>query len=115
VKRILEGVSNDAWRVWSGCLDASKMLRDKYVFERNLDGSSKQEEPITAKMREDAFAQITTKIHDPTYGEAVKASLVWQLMIIWKPGYFTHGLSYRIVGLNKEVTVYGVVCLMLKN
>jgi hypothetical protein len=29
--------------------------------------------------------------------------------------YFTHGLSYRIVGLNTKVTIYGVVCLMLKN
>ncbi|MFZ0512370.1 MAG: hypothetical protein WAM14_12245 [Candidatus Nitrosopolaris sp.] len=56
-------------RVWSGCLDASKMLREKYVFERNPDGSSKQEEPITAKMRKDAFAQIATKVHDSTYEE----------------------------------------------
>jgi hypothetical protein len=25
------------------------------------------------------------------------------------------GLSYGIVGLNNEVTIYGIVCLMLKN
>jgi hypothetical protein len=92
VKRILECVSDDALReticlrVWSGCLDASKMLRDKYVVERNFDGSTKREEPITAKMREDAFAQITTKIHDSVYEEGIKATLVWQLMVIGKLG-----------------------------
>jgi hypothetical protein len=91
VKRILEGVSNDALResiclrVWSGCLDASKMLRDKYVVERNLDGSTKREQPITAKMREDAFAQIATKIHDPIYEASVKAAVIWQLKVIGHP------------------------------
>jgi hypothetical protein len=91
-KRILECVSNDAsresicLRVWSGCLDTSKMLRDKYVVERNLDGSTKREEPITAKMREDAFAQIATKIHDPIYQASVKTAVVWQLKVIGHPG-----------------------------
>jgi len=37
-------------------VEASNVLRDKYVAETNVDGNTKREELITAKMREDAFA-----------------------------------------------------------
>jgi hypothetical protein len=91
VKRILPCVSNDVLREsiclrgWSGCLDASKMLRDKYVVERNPDGSTKQEELISPKMREDAFAEMAIKIQDPIYEAGVKAAVVWQLKVIGRP------------------------------
>jgi hypothetical protein len=88
VKMILKHVSSDAerksiyLRVWSGCLEASKMLREKYVADTNVDGSTKREELITAKMREHAFAQIATKIYDPIYEAGVKAAVLWQLKVI---------------------------------
>jgi hypothetical protein len=44
--------------------DASKMLRDKYVVERNLDGSTKREEPITAKMAESQEPTFTLSFLD---------------------------------------------------
>lgn len=62
------------------------MLREKYVAETNVDGSTKSEELITAKMREDAFAQIATKIYDPIYKAGVKAAVLWQLKVIGQSG-----------------------------
>jgi len=88
VKQILVSVSNDVdiknvcLRIWSGYLDASKMHRDKYVVERNHDGSPKREEPITTEMRKNAFAQIATKVHDHIYEVGVKETVFWQLKVM---------------------------------
>jgi hypothetical protein len=68
-------------RACSGCLEASKALREKYVAERNVNGSTKREEVFTAKMREDEFVQIA-KIHDPIYEAGVKAAVLWELKVI---------------------------------
>jgi hypothetical protein len=92
VKMSLENLSSDAerksiyLRVWSGCLDASKMLHEKYVAETNVDGSTKREQLITAKMREDAFAKIATKFYDHIYEAGVNATVLWQLKVIGQLG-----------------------------
>lgn len=89
VRRILESNNADNNNIcltaWSGCIDASKTLRDKYVIEHNPDGSTKREAPITAEKRKIAFAQIATKIHDPIYQAGVKAAVVWELRVIGHP------------------------------
>ena len=87
----IENVSSDAerqsiyLRAWSGCLEASKALHEKYVAERDVNGSTKREEVFTAKMREDDFVEIA-KIHDPIYETGVKAAVLWELKVIGYPG-----------------------------
>jgi hypothetical protein len=87
-------------RAWSGCLEASKALREKYVAERNVNGSTKREEVFTAKMREEEV-QIA-KIHDPIYEAGVKAAVLWELKVIGFSGKKTYldGVPKQSVGWN---------------
>jgi hypothetical protein len=67
---------NITLRIWAGCLDAAKNLRDKYVSRRN-DGTV-SEETILSEMREKAFKEsIDTKASsDPIYYAGVEAAPV---------------------------------------
>jgi hypothetical protein len=67
---------NVTLRIWAGCLDAAKNLRDKYVSRRN-DGAV-SEETILSEMREKAFKEsIDTKASsDPIYYAGVEAAPV---------------------------------------
>lgn len=67
---------NITLRIWAGCLDAAKNLRDKYVSRRN-DGTV-SEETILSETREKAFKEsIDTKASsDPIYYAGVEAAPV---------------------------------------
>ena len=90
-------------RAWSGCLEASKALRERYVAERNVNGSTKREEVFTAKMREDEFVQIA-KIHDPIYEAGVKAAVLWELKVI---GF--SGKKIYLDGVPKQSVVWNYI------
>jgi hypothetical protein len=84
-------------------LEASKALREKYVAERNVNGSTKREEVFTAKMREDGFVQIA-KIHDPIYEAGVKAAVLWELKVI---GF--SGKKIYLDGVPKQSVVWNYI------
>jgi hypothetical protein len=91
LQRIIHDVLSDrdrkniALRLWAGCLDAAKTLRYAYVSERNPDGTTKREEPITPQGRHTAF---TSKIdhnakQDPIYNAGVESAPIWELKTEW--------------------------------
>jgi hypothetical protein len=73
---------NIALRLWAGCLDAAKTLRDTYVSEHNPDGNTKKEEHITPKARNTAFTKVDPNAKkDPIYNAGVESAPVWELKL----------------------------------
>lgn len=81
---------NITLRLWAGCLDAAKYLRDKYVNIRS-DGTT-SEETITPEMRKKAFKEtINPRASlDPIYYTGVEAAPV--VRKIREQAIFTDGI-----------------------